>query len=338
TTPVAPTNSGEIDYFDPNTKYPQNLRVALGADKRLPWGLVGTADFLYTEDVNGWYTNDENLKFQGLDGEGRATYGTLRSGTTSTGAPTIVASPVRFDTKFMNQAIEVYNKNGGKVTSFTAQLQKAFGRRYGISVAYTYARSLDRISLTSSQALSNWRFAPIDGDLDNRNVRPSAFDRPHKITISGTASLPFGFVIGLSYVGQSGTPYTWLVTGDVNGDGQNGNDVPFIPANPAQISLQDPTQYTKLAQFIDSQDCLRDAKGGFVQRGACRNPWQDFMDLRLSWLSPDLKGQRIEAQWDIFNVLNLLNPAWGHFDQVASFETAPSNFLSATGYDAVNKR
>ena len=338
TTPVAPTNSGEIDYFDPNTKYPQNLRVALGADKRLPWGLVGTADFLYTEDVNGWYTNDENLKLQGLDGEGRATYGTFSSGTTSTGAPTIVATPVRFDTRFMNQAIEVYNKNGGKVTSFTAQLQKAFGRRYGISVAYTYARSLDRISLTSSQALSNWRFAPIDGDLDNRNVRPSAFDRPHKITISGTAALPFGFVIGLSYVGQSGTPYTWLVTGDVNGDGQNGNDVPFIPANPGQISLQDSTQYTKLAQFIDSQDCLRDAKGGFVQRGACRNPWQDFMDLRLSWLSPDLKGQRIEAQWDIFNVLNLLNPQWGHFDQVAPFETAPSNFLSAVGYDTVNKR
>ena len=28
----------------------------------------------------------------------------------------------------------------------------------------------------------------------------------------------------------------------------------------------------------------------------------------------------------------------GHFDQVAPFETAPSNFLSAVGYDTVNKR
>ena len=95
-------------------------------------------------------------------------------------------------------------------------------------------------------------------------MRPSAFDRPHKITISGTASLPFGFVIGLSYVGQSGTPYTWLVTGDVNGDGINGNDVPFVPANQTQISLQDPTQYAALARFIDSQSCLADAKGSFI--------------------------------------------------------------------------
>ncbi|MFN2546581.1 MAG: carboxypeptidase regulatory-like domain-containing protein [Myxococcales bacterium] len=341
-TPVAPTNVGEIDYFDPNTKYPQNMRVALGADKRLPWGLVGTADFLYTEDVNGWYTNDENLKFLGLDGEGRATYGTFRNGTTSTGAPTLVATPSRIDTRTVTQAIEVYNKNGGKVTSITAQLQKSFGRRYGVSVAYTYSRSLDRISLTSSQALSNWRFAPIDGDLDNRNVRPSAFDRPHKITISGTAAWQLGSFgslgAGVSYVGQSGTPYTWLVTGDVNGDGVNGNDVPFIPASATQISLQDPTQYAALAQFINSQSCLADAKGTFIRRGACRNPWQDFMDVRISWTSPEWKGQRLEAQWDIFNVLNLINPAWGHFDQVAPFETAPSNFLTAVGYDAVNKR
>jgi hypothetical protein len=142
----------------------------------------------------------------------------------------------------------------------------------------------------------------------------------------------------LSYGGQSGTPYTWLVTGDVNGDGINGNDVPFIPANAGQISLADPTQFAALSKFIDSQQCLADARGTMLQRGACRNPWQDFLDMRLSWTSPDWKGQRLEVQWDIFNVLNLLNPAWGHYLQVAQFENAPSNFLSAVGYDFVNRR
>src|SRR5262249_4924579 len=199
---------------------------------------------------NGWYTNDENLRFQGTDGEGRAIYGSFAGST----ATAFRSAPLRIETKVMNQAIEVYNKNGGKGTSFTAQLQKAFGRRYGVRVAYTYARSMDRIPLPSSQALSNWRFAPVDGDLENRNVRPSAFDRPHKITVSGTAAWQLGgfgtLGAGLSYVGQSGTPYTWLVTGDVNGDGQNGNDVPFIPANASQISLADPTPYAPLSKFL----------------------------------------------------------------------------------------
>jgi hypothetical protein len=347
-TPAAPANAGEIDYFDPNTKYPQNMRVALGVDERLPFGVVATGDFLYTEDVNGWYTNDENLKFQGYDGEGRAIYGSF-AGSNNT---TFAVAPVRFETKAYTQAIEVFNKNGGKVTSFTAQLQKAFGRRYGISVAYTYSRSLDRISFTSSQALSNWRFEPVDGDLENRNVRPSAFDRPHKITVSGTAAWQLGgfgtLGAGLSYVGQSGTPYTWVVAGDINGDGANSNDVPFIPANPSQITLTDQTapgaagtatpQYVALQKFIDGQSCLAAARGTMLQRGACRNPWQDFLDVRISWISPDWKSQRLEVQWDIFNVLNLINPNWGHYLQVAPFENAPSSFLAARGYDFVNKR
>src|SRR5262249_31758565 len=74
---TSPNNQGEIDYFDPDTKYPQNLRVALGADRRLPWDLTGSADLLYTQDINGWYTTDENLRYLGTNGEGRAVYGTF---------------------------------------------------------------------------------------------------------------------------------------------------------------------------------------------------------------------------------------------------------------------
>jgi hypothetical protein len=333
--PLPPTNAGEIDYFDPNTKYPQNLRVALGLDKRLPFGIIATADVLYTEDVNAWYTSDENLRDLGADGEGRELYGTFPAGVFTTSANT--PRPTRVDTTRLVQAVKVFNKNGGKVTSATFQLQKQFARTFGINVGYTYSKSQDRMSFTSSQALSNFQFAPLDGDIENRNVRLSAFDRTHKITITGTASLPYGFGLGLTYVGQSGTPYTWTVNGDVNADGINGNDLAFIPATLSQISLQNPLQYPALSAFIDSQACLRDARGGFVQRGACRNPWQDFLDLRVSWLSPDLKGQRIELQWDIFNVLNLMNSRWGHFNSVAQFENATA-FLRAVGYDAANKR
>jgi hypothetical protein len=78
--------------------------------------------------------------------------------------------------------------------------------------------------------------------------------------------------------------------------------------------------------------------GGFVQRGACRNPWQDFLDARLTWRSPNWKDQHFEVQWDVFNVLNLLNSRWGHLNSVANFENAPSAFLKATGYDSVNNR
>src|SRR5262249_37740278 len=148
-----------------------------------------------------------------------------------------------------------------------------------IDAAYTYSNAADRISLTSSQAFSNYQFAPVDGPLDDRNVRPSAFDRRHKITITGAASLPYGFGAGLMYNLVSGLPYTWTVNGDVNADGINGNDLVFVPASASQISLMNPAQYDQLAAFIDGQDCLKNAKGHLVERGACRNPWTEFLNL-----------------------------------------------------------
>jgi outer membrane receptor protein involved in Fe transport len=335
----------EIDYFDPGTRYPQNLRLALGADRRLPFGIVGSADFLYTRDINGWYITDENLQAVGTGGEGRTMYG--KFSTLPTGATTV--TPSRLDSTNLLQAVKISNKNGGHVTSATVQLQKQFGEGYGLSVGYTYSRSLDRISFTSSQAFSNFQFAPLDGDIQGRAVRPSAFDRPHKITVTGTASLPYGFGVGLTYVGVSGTPYTWTVSGDANGDGVSGNDLMFVPADPSQITLSTPSQYAALSTFIDSQRCLRMARGDFVQRGACRNPWQNLVDMRLTWTSPNIKGeQRIEVQWDIFNVMNLLSDldnrvfgahtTWGTFEQDAQFETGPTAVLTVAGYDYANNR
>jgi len=197
------------------------------------------------------------------------------------------------------------------------------------------------MSLTSSQALSNFQFAPIDGSIQDRNARPSAFDRTHKITINGAANLPYGIQVGLNYVGQSGTPYTYTVNGDVNADGINGNDLAFVPNDPSQISLANDmmgnNHYDDLQAFIESQPCLKDARGGLVQRGACRNPWQNFLNLRLAWGMPVYKTNRIDVQFDIFNVMNLLNSDWGLVNQVAAFETGPA-FLRATGYDTANNR
>src|SRR5207249_9541744 len=139
---------------------------------------------------------------------------------------------------------------------------------YTLALGYTYQRSYDRISFTSSQALSNFQFEPIDGDIQNRNVRPAAFDRPHRLVLSGTANLGYGFGVGLSYVYQSGTPYAWVVNGDVNGDGQSANDLVFVPhvitdattgartIDTTQMTLNTPSQSSALAEFINSQDCL----------------------------------------------------------------------------------
>lgn len=325
---------GEIDYFSPNTKYPQNFRVSAGGDERLPFGIVTSVDLLYSREVNGWYTTDANLRTMGTDAEGRALYGTFTGST----ATKLTVTPSRFDTSDLTSAIKVYNKSGARVYNATLSAAKSFPEGIDVAAAYTYSNAADRISLTSSQAISNFQFAPLDGTLDDRNVRPSAFDRRHKITITGSAQLPYGFGGGLIYNLVSGLPYTWTVNGDINGDGVSGNDLVFVPASASQITLANPAQYAQLEAFINSQDCLKNAKGGFVQRGACRNPWTEFLNVRGTWQSPEVMGQRFELQLDIFNFMNLINNKWGLIDQATGFENVNTAFLRATGYDMANHR
>jgi hypothetical protein len=352
-TPPGAQNQGEIDYFDPKTKYPQNLRFALGADRRLPFGIVASADLLYTQDINGWYITDENLAPTGnTSAEGRTLYGNPNATNTA-------LVPNRLDIQNLTNAIKISNKNGGKVYTASLQLQKQFGQDLELSVGYTYSRSYDLVSLTSSQALSNFQFSPLDGDIQNRNVRPSAFDRPHHLVLTGSANLPYGFGLGLSYTYQQGTPYTWVVNGDANGDGQFGNDPVYVPplitqtdgsviADSSKITLVNangtpaaPATYAALGDFVNGQDCLRQAQGSILQRGACRNPWSGFVDMRVTWVSPKIKGeQQIEVQWDIFNVMNLINKNWGHLDSATGFETISggASYMRASGWDAANNR
>jgi hypothetical protein len=333
--PSAPKPQPEIDYFDPKTRYPQNFQAVLGLDKKLPWDIIGSIDLLYSRDINGWYTTDENIEIaEAANGEGRTLYGFP---TASGSIPT-----ARIDPQDLVRAIKVFNKNGARTYTGIFQLSKRFAKSYEVSLGYTLMNSRDLMSLGSSQAISNFRFVPIDGTIKERNLRPSNFDRTHKITLTGNADLPYGFLLGLNYVGLSGTPYTYVVNGDVNGDGFSDNDTPYIPKTQADISLKgdtDGSMWQALDAFISAHDCLNGARGRLLQRGECRNPWSNMVNMRLGWGIQTVPGQRFEVQLDIFNLMNLLNKDWGHLDGVTGNEsTTSTDFLTKVGYDATNDR
>jgi outer membrane receptor for ferrienterochelin and colicin len=317
-------------FFDPDFRFPQTFRVALGLDRQLPEGIIGTLDFLYTTNRNSLYIQDNNLQELGTSGEGRYLYGTFNAGTN------------RFDKALVNgsigNALFHRNANGGNSVSITAQLSKAFSNGLAFNAGYTYSRTRDILSLTSSIAFSNYQFASLDGSLFDRNVTTSSFDIPHKITISGTANLPYHSQFSLIYQGFSGSPYGWTVGSDVNGDGISGNDLPYVPmADGSDITLEDPSQLAALNDFIDSQSCLAKSRGQLLERNSCRNAWSNLLNARLATSLPVTGGQRVELSWDVFNVLNMFDREWGAFKQVSAFEEGPS-FLRMEGYDAANDR
>ena len=330
--------AGEVDYFDPNFKYPQNFRASLGFDQRLPGGFVLTLDGYYAKQVNQIYLQDTNIpQDPTTSGEGRAIYGTFDA---ANGRATVVRR-----TAAVTSAVFHTNTSEGQTFAGTIQVQKNFANHFEMNAAYTYSHTTDQISATSSQAFSNYQFASIGaGTIANRDVSTSFFDVPGKVTLTGTVDLPYGFDFSVFYTGFSGAPYGWMINsgpagtnGDANGDGIAGNDLVFVPADPSQITLSNPSAYDSLQSFISGQKCLAAARGGILERNSCRNPWQNYFNLRVGWTTPEVKGSGIELTLDIFNFLNFLSSDWGLYKEVSAFEEGPA-FLSVAGYDTVNDR
>jgi hypothetical protein len=88
---------------------------------------------------------------------------------------------------------------------------------------------------------------------------------------------------------QSGTPFTPMVAGDVNGDGYN-NDRAFVfdPANAANPALGAAMQNLLTNGSSAVRDCLRSQLGSVAGRNSCEGPWTTNMSLRVSLVSQAL--------------------------------------------------
>ena len=335
----APPVAGPVQVFDPVFRFPRTLKLALGADHRLPWGLVGTVDLLYSRWVNQLDLRELNLAPPGAvaPGEaGRPLYGVIASDGS--------AKPNRLAPAF-DRVTQVRNARGDQSVSVTAQLQKHFPHGEELSTSYTYTSARDRLSATEGID-GSLDAVVLDGSLAERRLAPSAWSVPHRVTFLATANLPLRVRLTLFYEGRSGTPYTYTILGDANADGFQ-NDPIYVPANPVpggdvELAVRDEagttiaapaSAYQDLARLIDQEPCLRRQRGQLMRRNSCRNPWTNTTNARLSKVFPTIRGQSLELTLDVFNLLHLVDSDWGTVRFVDG-----TALLEQIGYDAANGR
>ena len=288
----------EINLVDPNFKFPQVFRASLAVDRQLPLGMVGTLEALYTRALNDVLYRELTVTDSVVGtAEGRNRYFRRLGG--------------------FSNVTDVTNTSENYSYSLTAQLQRAFDE-WDFAVAYTFSRARDVNSTTSSQAFSNWRYNPVDGHPNRPKLRPSNFEIPHRIVAHGSyraellRNAPTD--ISLIYVGESGRPYSYVYAGDVNGDGSPNNDLIYVPKDASEVRFLsgDPVaSWNALNEFIESVECLREARGRVLERNACREPWTHRIDVRLAQTLPLSFGHAIELTVDVLNFANLLNRDWG---------------------------
>ena len=325
--------TAEVDLTDPNFKAPSIFRWNIGADHKLPLGLVLTVEGIFSTTLNDVYYQNINLK--GLQanavlsgrpeltpggkivGEGRSVYGKIDT------------NAAKFSAQWTNNAFSpgvflVKNTTMGSNSNVTIQVQRNVLTGWGGAVAYTWGMAKDINSGNSTTASSGWRFNPTQGDPNNPALSYSQWDRRHRFlaTVSYTEEWNPGWrtTVGLFYNGQSGRPFSYMVSGDVNGDGRSDNDLVYIPRDQNDIILvsssgavlpKSDAAYTQLFNYIDADSYLKDHKGTISERSGPREPWAHSIDMRVVQEIPTIGTQGVQITIDILNVLNLLNKEWG---------------------------
>ncbi|HTO95081.1 MAG TPA: carboxypeptidase regulatory-like domain-containing protein, partial [Bacteroidota bacterium] len=328
--------TAEVDLSDPNFKAPSVVRWNIGFDKKLPYDITATIEGVFSLTINDVYYKNLNLYATQtnplvgrpdmtpggvIPGEGRPVWGKI-SDTNAT----------KFNTVWRNNLFSpgvflVTNTTQGSNSNVTFQVQRNAPSGLNGNLSYTWGMAKDINSGNSTTASSGWRFNPTQGDPNNPQLTYSQWDRRHLIVaaLSYRQDWGDGFVtdLGVFYSGRSGRPFSYLVSGDVNGDGRTDNDLFYIPRDASDIILTNTAgtadlpktdaAYAQLMAFINADPYLSANKGKISDRMGGREPWNDEIDMRLTQDIPVIAGHNIQITLDILNVLNLLNSAKGWF-------------------------
>jgi hypothetical protein len=316
--------SFDLNAFDPDFKWPQVWTTNLAIDKKLPWEMLGTLEFIYGNDINSVFVRNADLvKPVRTLADGRPYYGGAGNNELNAdgGAGIYV----------------IDNTSEGSSVNLTAQLRKNFASGLNTSLAYSFTSAKNNLKSTEIASVL-WQNQPVQGNPNKPELSFSEFGQRHRIVGSGTYSKTwssslkthFGLFLevaeGNRFFGAGGNRYSFIYSGDVNGDGQGGNDLIYIPRSASEIIFDPITdnagnvlstpaqQWNAFNAFIEQDKYLSSHRGQIAERFGAVNPWYSNIDLRiLQDLSLNSGGQKhtFQLSFDLLNVANFLNSDWG---------------------------
>ena len=151
--------------------------------------------------------------------------------------------------------------------------------------------------------------------------------------------------VSMYYVGESGSPFTYVAggigLGDLNADGAARNDPIYVPrsafdtteimfsgaggagadTSSAATAQRILSQQSAFEQWVAATPCLRRQRGRIMARNSCREPFSHTSIASVRQRLPSPGGRALTAQLEVFNVLNLLRQSWG------LYRTAPGPLL-----------
>ena len=323
---LAPVATSSLALTSPDFRFPQVWRTNLGFDQELGAGFVATLEGIYTQTLSDVGFVNLNIAQVGTAADGRPLYGTFSGNT---------ASLVRVNSRDFIDAILLDNTDRGHEYNVVAQVRRQVPRGLGGSLSYTYGRAFAVNNATSSVAYSNWRFNESADPNDLNELGTADFEVRHRAL--GYASYRVNYArrlssqLGVVLDVRAGEPFSYIYANDANGDGETSNDLVYVPGALNSNNVFRDVFLTSgnselLNAFIRSQPGLDDHRGQIVPRNSGRGPAQARLDLEFTQGIETLRGQRLDVEVTLVNLLNALNSEWGviRFANNAAIQTLTS--------------
>ena len=321
-TDVPGRNLQEINVFDKNFKFSQQLRTNLAADFKL-LGIDWTVEGIYSKTLNDMIVKNYNVtatgknyaEVNGLDG-----FGDTRP---------------MFQTGPYTAIYVLDNVSKGYSYNLSVKAEKSFDFGLDLMASYTYGKSKTINNGSSSVAGSNWQYNYTHGDPNKPELANSNFNVPHQVMVSAYQHISWNknpgrtidnkTTIGLIYTGNSGSPYSIYVNGDLNGDGGY-NDLMYIPTDAEVDAMYEANlfkatkaytaeqQRDNFKQWLASEKYVKDHRGEYYERNAANEDWENRLDLHIDHKFGFKWGKDIryiQIGLDIINFTNMLNKKWG---------------------------
>lgn len=350
---IAGAPAAKVDFLDPGLRQPSIWKSNIAFETELPWyGLVLSGEYLYAKTKSGIYYENLNLGTPtGTGADGRQIFWNAAglnpaNFSVANGSVTVARAVTAksLSNSGFTDVLLAKSTDQGESKVATVSLSAPMTKGLGWSVAYSHTSATEVSPLTSSVSYSNWRgrsvFNPNEDNAANANYlvknRVNFLVNWEKKFFS-----EYKTRFGLFYEGRSGKPFSWTINNDLNGDGEAGNDLMYIPSafgsGEVVFKGDTATSHTNEQKFwdiVNANKALRNAKGGVVGRNSDFAPWTNSFDLRISQEIPGIFARnKAFFSLDFLNFGNLLNKKWGHINEVtfASAGGLPRSFVDYAG-------
>ncbi|MFZ5515573.1 MAG: TonB-dependent receptor [Candidatus Zhuqueibacterota bacterium] len=307
-----PASSYELALTDKNFKFPQLWRSNLGVDQRLWFGVIGTAELMYSRDINGIYYINANLtkpngNFVGADDRPRWT------------------GSNRINSNVSNATV-LKNQNVGSSWFLSLGLEKPFSDNWYAKAAYSFGVSKNTVD-PGSIAYGSWSNNAQSGNPNDPGVA-YASTSPASRFITALSYRKEYFKLGATTFSLFLDAYSlgttsYIFSADMNGDGCK-NDLLYIAKDKSEMNFLEYTDkngtYTAEQQadaweaYIKQDEYLSDHRGEYAKRNAVQLPMVMRMDFNITqelFASLFEKRNTLQLRVDFLNVGNLLNKDWG---------------------------